>query len=174
MEYKQLTIYEALAAVQKEMPVIGRNKTADVGKFSYSYADLEKIWEVAKPIIEKHGFTVFNHGNGDKIVTTAHHISGAELESSMNLSQIDPQKKGAEVTYYRRYNLCMLFNIIVADEDKDAVGTGEVDSEKLALIEEQLTLLNTIDELGAYYKQLGSPKEKNVLTLFTKRKKELK
>lgn len=173
-EEKKVTIYEALADVQKEMPVIGRNKTADVGKFSYSYADLEKIWEIAKPIIEKHGFIVYHYGEKDRIVTTAHHVSGQVMQSAINLSQIDPQKKGAEITYYRRYNLCMLFNIIVADEDKDAIGTGEVDSEKLALIEEQLTLLNTIDELGAYYKQLGSPKEKNVLTLFTKRKKELK
>lgn len=175
MEDKQPTIYEALAAVQKEMPVIGRNKTADVGKFSYSYADLEKIWEIARPIVEKHGFTVYHFGDGDKVVTVAvHSASNKEIKSTINISQLDPQKKGAEVTYYRRYNLCMLFNIIVADEDKDAVGTGEVDTEKLALIEEQLTLLNTIDELGAYYKQLGSPKEKNVLTLFTKRKKELK
>lgn len=170
MEDKQLTIYEALANVQKEMPVIGRNKQG----FNYKYADLEKIWEVARPIIEKHGFTVFHYGDENKVVTVAHHTSGADLKSIVTISQVDPQKKGAEVTYYRRYNLCMLFNIIVADEDKDAIGTGEVDSEKLALIEEQLTLLNTIDELGAYYKQLGSPKEKNVLTLFTKRKKELK
>ena len=169
-EAKQVTIYEALANVQKEIPVIGRNKQG----FNYKYADLEKIWEVARPIIEKHGFNVYHYGEGDKVVTVAHHKGGGEIKSYVTISQVDPQKKGAEVTYYRRYNLCMLFNIIVADEDKDAVGTGEVDTEKLAVIEESLALLNTIDELGDYYTQLGSPKDKSILALFTKRKKELK
>jgi len=167
------TIYQALAKVQAEMPVIGRNKTANVGKFSYSYADLEKIWEIARPIIEKHGFTVYNCGDGDKVVTVVVHTSGEKLLSAMNISQVDPQKKGGEVTYYRRYNLCMLFNIIVAEEDKDAVGTGEVNEEKLAMIEGELSLLNTVEELSNYHKQLGTPKDKATLALFTARKKAL-
>jgi len=172
-EEKKQTIYEALAEVQKEMPVIGRNKTANTGKFSYSYADLEKVWETAKPIIEKHGFVIYHKGDGDKVVTVARHTSGEQIESSVNISQLDPQKKGAEVTYYRRYNLCMLFNIIVADDDKDATGTDSVDEDKLALIEEQVGLLHTIEELTSYYKQLGSPNDKNVLKIFTARKKAL-
>lgn len=173
MEEIKQTIWEALAAVQKEMPVIGRNKTADVGKFSYSYADLEKIWEIAKPIIEKHGFIVYHYVENDKIVTVAHHVSGQEMKSAINISQLDPQKKGAEVTYYRRYNLCMLFNIIVADEDKDAVKTGMSEVENIAVIEEQLELLNTEEELKMYYAQLGKPKSKEIIALFKKRKSQI-
>lgn len=173
MEEVKQTIWEALAEVQKEMPVIGRNKTANVGKFSYSYADLEKIWEIAKPIVMNHGFTAYHYGKGKEVVTVIHHTSGAELESSIEISQVDPQKKGGEITYYRRYNLCMLFNIIVADEDKDATGTENTDEAKLELISEQLELLNTTEELTAYYKQLGSPKDKAILKLFTARKKSL-
>lgn len=171
MEEVNQTIWEALAAVQKEMPVIGKNKTNDFLKAKY--ADLEKIWEVARPIIEKHGFNVYHYGEGDKVVTVAHHKGGQEIKSFVTISQVDPQKKGAEVTYYRRYNLCMLFNIIVADEDKDATGTENTDDAKLELISEQLKLLNTTEELTAYYKQLGSPKDKAVLKLFTARKKSL-
>lgn len=169
------TIYEAISAIQKAMPVIGRNKTANVGKFSYSYADLEKIWEVARPLIEANGFSVYHYGDGDKVVTVAYHNpSNEHIKSAINITQTDPQKKGAEVTYYRRYNLCMLFNIIVANEDKDAIGTEEVNDEKLAVIEEQLAILNTEDELGGYYRQLGSPKDKKIINLFRVRKQAIK
>src|SRR3990167_3925357 len=170
---KKPTIWESLKAVSTEMPVIGRNKTADVGKFKYSYANLEKIWEIAKPIIEKHGFIVYHAASGNTVKTTIHHESGKDLESTIEISQLDPQKKGAEITYYKRYNLCMLFNIIVADEDKDAKGTEEVTTEKLATIEEQVALLNTVDELTGYHKQLGSPKDKKILSIFSARKKQI-
>lgn len=174
-EKKVPTIWEALKEVSDKMPVIGRNKKADVGKFSYSYADLEKIWETAKPIVEEQGFVVTHLGDGENVVTIVHHKpSDQELASKVKLTQTDPQKKGGEITYYRRYNLCMLFNIIVANEDKDAVGTGsEYDKERLAGIEEEALLMNDLNELTAYYKQLGSPRDKNVLAIFAKRKKQL-
>ena len=173
-EEKKETIYEALANVQKEMPVIGRNKTADVGKFSYSYADLDKIWETARPIIEKHGFVVFHTGEGKEVKTTAYHIPSKELLSSrIEISQVDAQKKGGEVTYYRRYNICMIFNIIVADEDKDAVKTDVSEVENVSVIEEQLELLNTEEELKKYYEQLGKPKSKEIITLFKTRKLQI-
>lgn len=167
------TMLEALAQIQKEMPVIGRNKTADVGKFSYSYADLEKVWEVIHPIIAKNGFTVISYGEVDKVTTKAIHTSGESISSQIALSQLDPQKKGAEISYYRRYNLCMLFNVIVANEDKDAQNTEEVSEEKLATIEEQVALLNTVDEMTGYYKQLGNPNDKKILSIFTARKKQI-
>lgn len=162
-------ILEALKKVQSEMPVIGKNKEG----YNYSYADLEKIWEVAKPIITGNGFTVVSFSDGNKVFVVAYHDSGDEISSNIEISNVDPQKRGAEITYYRRYQLCMLFNIIVSDEDKDAKGTEVVNEEKLTAISENLALLNTLDELQDYYKQLKNPNEKEILNLFTKRKKEI-
>jgi hypothetical protein len=175
MSEEKQTIFEALEKVQENMPVIGRDKTAKIGdKFSYTYADLEKIVTTARPIVKAQGFIVNHYGDGENVVTMAFHkASGQSLTSKMKISQLDPQKKGAEVTYYRRYNYCMLFDILVADEDKDATGTGEVNAEKLEVIVAQLELLSTVDELTSYYKQLGSPKDKDVLKAFTHRKNEM-
>lgn len=175
VEEKPATIWEALEKVQENMPVIGRDKTAKIGeKFSYNYADLEKIVTTARPIVKAQGFIVTHCGDGKSVVTKAFHKpSGNSLTSSIEISQLDPQKKGAEVTYYKRYNYCMIFDILVADEDKDASGTGEVNAEKLESIVAQLTLLNSTDELTGYYKQLGSPKDKDVLKAFTARKNEM-
>lgn len=162
-------LMKALLAVQEKMPVIGKNKE---GAHKAKYADMEKVWEVAMPIIRENGFVITHGGSGDTVTTTAWHEKG-RLTSSINLSQQDPQKKGAEVTYYRRYNVLMIFDIVVADEDKDAQGTGETDKDALKVIKDSLDLLNTLDELGDYYKQLKNPKEKKILALFTARKKQL-
>lgn len=172
---KKVTIWESLEKVQEMMPVIGRDKTAKIGdKFSYTYADLEKIVTTARPIVKKQGFIVTHYGDGENVVTEAYHKpTGESLKSILKISQLDPQKKGAEVTYYKRYNYCMIFDILVADEDKDATGTGEVNAEKLESIVEQLGLLSTVDELTGYYKQLGSPKDKEILKAFTHRKNEM-
>lgn len=173
IEEKAPTMLESLAKIAKEMPVIGRNKRANVGKFSYNYANLEKVWEVAYPVISKNGFTVMHMAETDKVTTIAKHVSGKEISSSILISQSDPQKKGGEISYYKRYNLCMLFNIIIADEDKDAKNTEEITKERLATITEELELVNTLEELSSYYRQLGSPKDKKVLAIFTARKKSL-
>lgn len=168
------TIWEALQAVADEMPIIGKNKKADAGKFSYTYANLEKVYEVAKPIVKKHGFIVTSKVISNKLITTALHTPSNQSQSSeMDITQTDPQKKGGELTYYRRYNYCVLFDIVIADEDKDAQGTGETDKDALKVIKDSLELLNTLDELGEYYKQLKNPKEKKILALFTARKKQL-
>lgn len=172
-EKEEVTIHQALKAVSDEMPIIGRNKTADVGKFSYSYADLEKIWEIAKPIVEKHGFLIFHRGDGQDVVTTAYHLPTKNaIDSSIKLTTVDPQKKGGEITYYRRYNLCMLFNIIVANEDKDAQGTELVDEKYLQGIKEQVELMTTVEELQNYFLQI-KPTDKKVIAIFSARKNEI-
>ena len=50
----------AMAALQAEMPVVGRNVgvQADAnGKFAYKYAPFEAVIEVVKPYLQKHGFS---------------------------------------------------------------------------------------------------------------------
>jgi len=171
-EEKKATIWEALAAVQKAMPVIGKNKE---GVHGAKYADLEKVWETLDPILEQNEFTVYHRCDQKSVFTIAHHRpTGEVLDSNIEISQVDPQKKGAEITYYKRYNLGMIFNIIIANEDKDAAGTEVIGDENLAVIEESLKLMNDAEELTNYWKKdLKATTDKKVLALFTKRKKEL-
>lgn len=164
-------LLEVLAKVQAEMPIIGKNKVAEAGKFSYTYADIERIWEIAMPILKENGFTINHIGLGDKIETTAYHEFG-NIVSSINLTTVDPQKKGAEITYYKRYNVCMMFDILVADEDKDAKGTEMVDEKYLEGVKEQVALMNSVEELQNYFLQI-KPTDKKVIAIFSARKNEI-
>lgn len=112
------TFFGAYRQIQKELPVIGKNKQGHNSK----YADLDKIWGEVKDIIDANGFIISNEINEAGVKTTATHKTGQSLESFVPFSkdELKPQEKGSEITYYRRYNLTAIFNIIIADEDDDA------------------------------------------------------
>lgn len=114
------SMFEDFQKIQKSMPVIGRNKTGDTGGRKYKYADIDKIWEIANPIIAANNFIVTHEVTAEGVKTIAIHSSGEKLESLISYTKTDkPQDMGKIITYYRRYNICAIFNIIVADEDDD-------------------------------------------------------
>lgn len=130
-------MHKALMNIQKELPIIGRDKTADVGKYKYDYATMEHLWETVKGVIHKNGFFIthsvnlvggYEVNNGSPVVvpsmnmlvTVAEHTSGGRLESSVLIRGQDFAKVGAEITYYRRYNIMCIFNIVLTGLDQDA------------------------------------------------------
>lgn len=106
-----------LQKVQKEMPVIGRDTTA----FKYKYAPIDTVWNNISKVIIENGFVIINEVQETGLLTLAIHEHG-ELKSFIKFSTLDlkPQERGSEITYYRRYNLTAIFNVIIADEDDDA------------------------------------------------------
>jgi len=120
MEQDINSLFEDFQKVQAQMPIIGQNKTVK-GAFTYKYADLEKIWEKVNPIISANHFIVTHEVTTEGVKTTAIHSSGEKLESLIPSTKTDkPQDMGKIITYYKRYNICAIFNIIIADEDNDA------------------------------------------------------
>ena len=110
--------FEAFKKIQEQLSVIGKNKQGHNSK----YADLDKIWGEVKDIISANGFIVTNAIGETGVSTIAFHEGGERFESFVPFSKDDlkPQERGSEITYYRRYNLTAIFNIIIADEDDDA------------------------------------------------------
>jgi hypothetical protein len=110
-------LLEVLQKVQKELPVIGKSTEA----FKYKYTPLDEIWKDIRAVIIENGFIVTNEITETGVLTIATHEFG-ELKSFIPFSKQDlkPQEIGSEITYYRRYNLTAIFNVIVAKEDDDA------------------------------------------------------
>lgn len=106
-----------LLKVQKELPIVGKDSKG----FNYKYASLPQVWEKVGKVLESNGFFITNEITLEGVLTTAHHEHG-ELHSFIPfVSQSSkPQEIGSEVTYWRRYNLTAIFNIIVDGEDDDA------------------------------------------------------
>lgn len=111
---------EVLLKTQKEMPVVERTARG----YNYKYAPLDEVWDKVKDVLQSNGFVVTNEVSEEGVLSIARHELG-ELRSFIRFSNIDlkPQDRGSEITYYRRYNLTSMFNIIVVGEDDDATVT---------------------------------------------------
>jgi len=111
------TMFADLLKIQTELKTITKDKDAYKGK----YATIEKIWETIRKTINDNNFVIYNQMTLEGIKTIAYHISGDKLESVIPFSDTkDPQEKGKEITYAKRYNINAIFNVIVAGEDNDA------------------------------------------------------
>lgn len=124
------SLAKALAKAQSEFKDIKRDKTANVkmktgGTFSYSYVSLANIIDATQPALHKNGLAVtqvFDEKDGaTSLCTHLFHESGESITSTMPIRQdADPQKFGSLITYYRRYALCAILNIMADDDDDGA------------------------------------------------------
>lgn len=99
--------------------------------FRSKYADLQSVWEAARPALQGSDLAVAQtfapNATGDvvTVVTTLTHKSGEWLSSELTLkpTKADPQGIGSAITYGRRYGLSAILGI-VADEDDDGNGAS--------------------------------------------------
>lgn len=135
-------LFKALAAFQRECPVIKKMETAKVltrsgGQYEYHYAGLPSIQETIKPILEKHGLMVIQplgyeteHGN-TLIETKLIHIESGESSTSITCvpkvsfgNMNEYQALGSGITYLRRYALSSILGIVTDEDNDGAAGQG--------------------------------------------------
>jgi len=115
-------IAAALAQFQAEVPTVAKSHTAtvksDKGSYSYTYAGLANVTEVALPILAKHGLAFVTVPGGGVLTGMLLHTSGQSITGSLPITGGTPQAIGSSLTYMRRYLLgCMTG--LVTDEDDD-------------------------------------------------------
>lgn len=125
---------DAFAAMQSELPVIAEKGKTDKG----TYAPLEDIIEVVRPILAKHGFSLSHEttwpGNGIvRIVGVLSHRQGHDRRSEFQSTADNSGSKnaiqglGSAMHYGRRYTTADLLNIVTRrmDDDGHKAGTAE-------------------------------------------------
>lgn len=114
----------ALAAFQGDMPTVSKSSRADVGQYSYTYANLASISSVALPILSKHGlaFTCRPQHTEHGLVLEGRllHESGEFADGELPLNGRSPQELGSSITYMRRYLFGCLTGIVTDDDDDGA------------------------------------------------------
>ena len=121
MRQKQLIV--ALGKVQEALKTIVTN--ADNPFYKSKYATLDHIMTDVKPLLVKNRLVVIQSpvSDGDKVgvETTIFHTSGESIMSKVlfTLAKNDPQGAGSAITYARRYALCGMLGITIANEDDD-------------------------------------------------------
>lgn len=125
-------IAAALAAFQAEVPKVEKGATAKVetrtgGSYTYQYADLAVVTEIAMPLLGRHGlaFTTRPTLIGDRFALhyALIHEGGEVIEGEYPLqdpTQMKPQEVGSAITYARRYTFCAVTGIAPGGDDDDA------------------------------------------------------
>lgn len=145
---------KAMADVQAELPpVVADKKNSQTNSV---YGSLENILEVAKPILGRHGMSITYSPDMTsregylKIIAEVMHaaghavrfegefpLDGAGFKGTANKTPI--QAWGSTCSYARRYLFCMIFNIAVADQDKDGNSESQhITPERAAFIREKI------------------------------------
>ncbi len=117
-------IYERIEAARQKFPTITRAATGQVGTRHYKYADLNSVVEAVEEPLRNEGVGIF-HQVGVGAVTTVLRIlgthadgDGTAVRSTVSLTgDLTPQQTGSAITYFRRYNLVALLNLLTEDDD---------------------------------------------------------
>lgn len=117
----------ALAAFQSEMPTVGKDKRANIGAYSYTYADLASIVEATMPLLTKHGLS-FSCGpryasTGYELRGVLLHASGETIDGALPIKGNTPQEIGSSLTYMRRYLFGCLTGVVTEDDDDGAAAS---------------------------------------------------
>ncbi len=154
----------ALAAFQSECPRIHKRRVTKGGKWNFTYASLDDIDEVIRPLLAKHGIaTAFDSqhstaGNANVINVTLRIRVGSYFEDRhfgcpvpMDLNASQPQQWGAALSYAKRYAICAALNIVVTDEDTDAANVVSTIS-ATQMVELESLIAETKADVGRFLK----------------------
>jgi hypothetical protein len=161
-------LLKALSEFQNEVPTIHEETKG----FNYTYSNLNSIFKIIKPLLNKHGLAFYQNLDARNLVTTIFHVeSGEQIQSSSEIPNVtlkgmnDYQTLGSGITYLRRYSLSVMLGLIT-DKDVDACGvqenTGKYRKEKITDGElSGMMLKASIGDLRTIIKQFELTKEQH-------------
>lgn len=120
----------ALIEAQSDMKDITRNKVANTGQYSYSYADLADVLAMSRDALAKHGLAITQIAEADSemvsVWTTLLHRSGQYVcaRPTRLPAGKTPQHYGSAISYARRYALMAVLNLAAEDDDAGSVSAA--------------------------------------------------
>ena len=106
-----------IVAFQDKCPIIDKNKEG----YQCTYASYDHVHSVIKPILKEVGLRIVHYSkvDGEQNILTTKLICPETLEcteSSVVFNRNDPQDIGKCLTYFKRYNVTLLLDLIIIDE----------------------------------------------------------
>ena len=125
MSKPETSIYNKLYKVQKEIGAISKNSKNPF--YNSKYFDINSLIKQVTPILEKHKLLLLQPIREGKQYSVIIDLDGGSVESSLELpTNLDAQKIGSAITYYRRYTLQSLLGLQAEDDD----GNSAIPSKK--------------------------------------------
>ena len=100
--------------------------------FNSKYFDINSLLKQLNPILKKHNLLLLQPITGNQVRSVIYDLEGASVESSIKLPKnLDAQKLGSAITYFRRYTLKSLLALQAGDDD------GNLAAQKDTLIKKE-------------------------------------
>ena len=116
MTNKKESIYNKLYKVQSEIGAISKDSTNPF--YKSKYFDINSLIKQVTPILEKHKLLLLQPIKDGEQYSIIFDLDGGSVESSLKLpTDLDAQKIGSAITYYRRYTLQSLLGLQAEDDD---------------------------------------------------------
>ena len=112
-----MSIYKKLFEAKKEIGKISKDSTNPF--YKSKYFDINQLLEHVEPILAKHELLCLQPIIDNVVTTEIIDVETSDkVTSGIALTNItDPQKRGSEITYYRRYTLASLLGMQAEDDD---------------------------------------------------------
>ena len=112
-----MSIYKKIFEAKKEIGKVSKDSTNPF--FKSKYFDINQLLEHVEPILQKHELLCLQPIIDGVVTSEIIDIESSEkVTSGIALTNItDPQKRGSEITYYRRYTLAALLGMQAEDDD---------------------------------------------------------
>jgi len=112
-----MSIYKKLFEAKKEIGKISKDSTNPF--YKSKYFDINQLLEHVEPILQKHDLLILQPIRSGFVTTEIFDVESSEVVASeiALTNQTDPQKRGSEITYYRRYTLGSLLGLQAEDDD---------------------------------------------------------
>lgn len=128
-----VSLAEALARVQAQLAPVGKDKKANAGQYSYTYADLASVQAAVYPLMAAEGLAWMARPTWDAegrfvlSYSLMHGPSGEREDGFYPLpdpTRGTPQQAGSAITYARRYCLSSVLGVATEDDDGKAASDG--------------------------------------------------
>lgn len=154
-------IHTAILSIQSDLPVVAKRRTADTGKYKYSYADIADLTAAVMPRLKAleviytcHPEIVLVNGSAEQSVRgclthvpTLTEVHGVLMMKGSRTNQ----EVGSSLTYYRRYLLGCLTGVLT-DDDEDGTIASKVQGET---VEAEILAATTPEEIESIAKDRG-------------------
>ena len=112
-----MKIYQKLLEAKKSFSKIHKN--AKNPHYKSSYTDLSALLEAIEPTLLDNGLLILQPVLNGKVITQIIDVeTGEKIESIIELDgNLNPQQRGSQITYYRRYSLQSLLSLSSEDDD---------------------------------------------------------
>tara|TARA_R110000823_G_scaffold54000_1_gene132662 strand:+ start:240 stop:767 length:528 start_codon:yes stop_codon:yes gene_type:complete len=118
-------IYTKLYDLQNELGAISKDATNPF--YKSKYFDINSLIGQLKPLLQKHNLVLLQPITDNQVRSVIHDLDGGSVESSIQLpDNLDAQKMGSAITYFRRYTLQSLLALQAIDDDGNLASKGIV------------------------------------------------